>query len=115
VKTYRVRLSDQATADLGRIFEDILPAACEHIARDFVGRLYEACLKLDTFPERGTRRDEVRLGLRIIGYRRQASIAFVVGETDVYILRVFRRGEDVEARLAETSDFDEPESWPTEP
>jgi toxin ParE1/3/4 len=43
----------------------------------------------------------VRPGLRIIGYRRQASIAFVVSDAEVLILRVFRRGADTEALLGE--------------
>jgi toxin ParE1/3/4 len=104
VKSYRVRFSDEALADLGRIFTDLLPVAGERVARDFVGRLEGACLKLSTFPERGSIRSHVRPGLRLIGYRRQASIAFVVADTDVLILRVFRRGADTEALLIEGSE-----------
>jgi hypothetical protein len=43
----------------------------------------------------------VRPGLRLVGYRRQASIAFVVTEAEVLVLRVFRRGANTEALLAE--------------
>lgn len=105
MKLYRVRFADEAAADLGRIFEEILPKAGERIARDFVGRLREACLSLEGFPERGSLRDEVRPGLRIVGYRRQASIAFFVFEAEVVILRVFRRGADIEAQMASSSEF----------
>ena len=66
-----------------------------------MGRLEAACLHLATFPERGSLRSLVRPGLRIFGYRRQVSIAFVVTEADVLILRVLRRGADTEALLVE--------------
>lgn len=101
MKSYQVRFADEALADLGRIFAELLPVAGERVARDFVGRLEAACLKLSTFPERGSIRSHVRPGLRMIGYRRQASIAFVVTDAEVLILRVFRRGADTEALLAE--------------
>jgi toxin ParE1/3/4 len=104
VKTYEVRFAVEALADLARIFTDLLPVAGEPLARDFVGRLEDACLKLATFPERGNLRAGIRPGLRIIGYRRQASIAFVVTDAEVLILRVFRRGADTETLLAKDAE-----------
>ncbi|MGL4637115.1 MAG: type II toxin-antitoxin system RelE/ParE family toxin [Beijerinckiaceae bacterium] len=101
MKSCQVRFADEAIDDLGHIFATLLPVAGERVARDFVGRLEAACLSLATFPERGSLRDHVRPGLRIIGYRRQASIAFVVTDAEVLILRVFGRGQDVEAELQE--------------
>jgi toxin ParE1/3/4 len=106
VKLYPVRFADEAIDDLARIFAGLLPIAGERIARDFVGRLEAACLKLATVPERGSLGDHVRPGLRIIGYRRQASIAFVVTEAEVSILRIFRRGANTEALLAEGGEFE---------
>lgn len=99
MKRFRVRFSDEALADLAAMFEGLLPLAGEQVARGFVGRLQAACLKLDAFPERGRLRNETRPGLRIIGYRRQASIAFAVAGEEVVILRVLRRGADIEAAL----------------
>ena len=104
MKLHSVRFSDEALADLGHIFDELLPAAGERIARDFVQRLEAACLNLASFPERGSLRSHVRPGLRIVGYRRQASFAFVVTEADVLVLRVFRRGQDVEGQLGDESD-----------
>ncbi len=101
MKPYEVRFSEEALADLGKIFNDLLPVAGERVAREFVGRLEAACLKLGTFPERGSVRSHIRPGLRLIGYRRQASIAYVMVESDVLILRLFRRGADTEAILSE--------------
>lgn len=104
MKPYQVRFADEAIADLARIFSDLLPVAGEMIARGFIERLEGACLRLATFPERGSLRDEIRPGLRIIGHRRQASIAFVVTDAEVLILRVLRRGADTEALLAEADE-----------
>lgn len=101
MKFYQVRFADDALDDLVRIFADLLPVAGERVARDFVGRLETACLNLATFPARGSLRSHVRPGLRILGYRHQVSIAFVVTETEVLILGIFRRGADTEALLAE--------------
>lgn len=105
MKSYQVRFADEALADLGSIFTELLPVAGERVARDFAGRLEAACLRLGTFPERGSLRSNVRPGLRLIGYRHQASIAFVVTEAEVLILRVFRRGANTEALLALDDEF----------
>lgn len=96
-----VRFAEQAVRDLQEIFDYLRPVAGERIASDHVARLYAYCLSFETFPERGTRRDDLRPGLRFIGYRRQATIAFAVIEETVTILRVFSRGRDVEALIAE--------------
>lgn len=68
MKTYQVRFAEEALADLARNFAGLLPIAGEPLARDFVGRLENACLKLVTFPGRGSLRAGKRSGLRIIGY-----------------------------------------------
>lgn len=95
----RVGFSEQAIADLQSIYDYIAPRGGQRIARDYVARLYAYCLDFQVFPERGVRRDDLRPGLRLIGYRRQATIAFAVLDNDVTILRVFQRGRDIEALL----------------
>lgn len=99
MKSYTVRFAPEAIEDLGRIFATLLPVAGERVARDFVTRLQAACLGLSSAPERGSLRNHVRPGLRVVGYRRQASIAFVVTDSDVLILRVLRRGADTDTLL----------------
>lgn len=54
-----------------------------------------ACLGLAEFPERGTRRDEVRPGLRTLGFRRRVTIAFQVTPTRVVVVRVLYAGRDL--------------------
>jgi toxin ParE1/3/4 len=43
-------------------------------------------MALATFPERGTRRDDILPGLRTIGFERRATIAFRVLKTRVEIV-----------------------------
>jgi len=52
-------------------------------------------MSLQTYPERGTVRDRVLPGLRIIGFERNASIAFRVVGDSVEILRILRRGRNI--------------------
>lgn len=96
-----VRFSEQAVRDLQEIFDYLRPVAGERIAGEHVAKLYAHCLSFETFPERGTRRDDLRPGLRFTGYRRQATIAFAVTDETVTILRVFSRGRNAEALIAE--------------
>ena len=52
-------------------------------------------MSFETFPLRGARRDDLHPGLRIVGYRRKASIAFQVKDGLVTIVRVFHGGQDI--------------------
>jgi len=40
-------------------------------------------------------------GLRVVGFRRRATIAFMVQDTQIVILRILYRGRDTSAALAE--------------
>lgn len=53
-------------------------------------------------PHRGTRRDDLRAGLRIVPFRKRTAIAFVVDDAPgiVTVLRVFYGGQDYETVLA---------------
>ncbi|MBB5551179.1 plasmid stabilization system protein ParE [Rhizobium lentis] len=44
-------------------------------------------------PERGSLRDHVRPGLRIVGFERRVSVAFVVEPTEVIIIRILYAGQ----------------------
>ena len=48
------------------------------------------------FPDRGTRRDDLRPGLRVLGFERRAVIAFQITATTVTILRILYGGRDLE-------------------
>lgn len=92
---YRIIYHPQAEAELDRLYADIAEAAGSTIAGSFVGGLIDLIEGLETFPERGTVRESPVTGLRIIGYRRSASVAFTVRGDDVFILGVFARGRDI--------------------
>jgi toxin ParE1/3/4 len=62
----------------------------------YVERLEIWCLGFDLASERGHSRDDVRPGLRIIGFERRATIAFAVEADRVTILRLFHGGQDWE-------------------
>ncbi len=100
---YRVVFSPEAIQDLNDLHAYILSEAGPWRAREYVSKLYDYCLSFETFPQRGTRRDDLSPGLRIVGYHRRATIAFRIDGEEVTILRLFHRGRDV-ALSAEAAD-----------
>ena len=94
-----VRFSPEAISDIARIYDYIASLSNEDIAAAYVARIYRYCLSLETFPERGVRRDDIWQGLRIVGFERKATIALEVTTDDVRIIRVFGRGRDVEGEF----------------
>lgn len=91
-----VRFSPEAVDDLARIHDHIAMQAGERIAAAYIGRIYQHCLGLGTFPERGTRRDDIWPGLRLAGFERRVTIAIEVTDVEIRIIRLFGRGQDVE-------------------
>ena len=92
---HRVVLREAALTDLQGIYDRIAEAAGHDRAYAYVGRIETACRKLATFPARGTVREQIHPELRIIGFERSASIAFVVRDQVVDILRILPRGSDL--------------------
>ena len=69
-------------------------------AETYTDGIIQYCQDLAVFPLRGTARDDIRPGLRTIGYKRRVVIAFtVLGET-VAILGLYYGGRDYERDLA---------------
>ena len=56
-------------------------------------------MALASFPERGTRRDDILPGLRTIGFEHRASIAFRVTGEQVEIMAIAYAGRAFEADL----------------
>lgn len=94
-----VVFSPEAAADLVNLYDRIVHAAGGHVALGYLDRIERFCLGLDLASERGHRRDDIRPGLRIVGFEKRVTVAFVVGETEVTILRLFLKGRDWEADL----------------
>lgn len=99
MKRYEVRLQPQARPDLLALYDYIADAAGTGVAETYIGRIETACLSLETFPGRGARRDDIRPGLRTMGFERRATIAFIVESQHVVIVRIFYGGRDFERAL----------------
>ncbi len=89
----------EALEDLLSLHLYIAEESGARIAGGYVQRIQDACLALTTFPSRGTRRDDLFPGLRTIGFERRATIAFLVHEDRVEIVRIFYGGRDLERLL----------------
>ncbi|SIT54460.1 putative plasmid stabilization protein [Mesorhizobium prunaredense] len=95
--THQVVFSAAAEKDVAELLAYLVPEAGERTARAWVDRLIVYCEGFATFPERGTRRDDIAPGLRTIGYRRRATIAFRGDGNVVVILRMLHGGRALEA------------------
>lgn len=93
---HRVVYHTEAEIELDRLYADISAKAGFRIAGEFVDGILTFIDALNTFPERGTVRESRIQGLRIIGYRRNISVAFAVRGDVVLILGVFARGKHID-------------------
>lgn len=99
--TYKVSFSARAEQQLDDLLELIASQSGLERAEKFVGSIVAYCLGFNIFPERGTRRDDVRPGMRIVGFRRLASIVFTVEDDNVVFLSIYYGGQDFDADLQE--------------
>ncbi len=95
--TVEVRFRPAALADLFGLHAYIAERSGPKRAAAYISQLEAACLMLGDFPERGTRRDDLRPGLRTLGFRRQASILFRIDARGVEIGRILYGGRDLAA------------------
>jgi toxin ParE1/3/4 len=98
----RRRLVFRATArtDLKNIYDYIEERSPRNAAR-YVDRIESYCVRLADFPERGTRRDDLSPGIRIIGIENRVGIAFFAFDDRVEIVRVLYGGRDIESAIEE--------------
>ena len=94
---YPVRLTDRAEADLRDIHTYLTNVASPQTARGYVDRIISFLDGLEQFPLRGSVHAEMRAGLRVIGFERRVSIAFVVSGDVVVILRILYGGRALSA------------------
>ena len=94
MKPRTVVYAPEAAQDLLGLFDHIADAASPSIAAGYLGRIRVWLEGFSTASERGTRRDDVRPGLRIIGFERRLTVAFTVNEDSVVIQRVFSGGQN---------------------
>ena len=99
----RVVFHDDAKRDLGNLSDWVAERASVRTARGYAARIRRYCERFDVFSERGTRRDDLRPGIRTIGFERRVTIVFTVTPDEVVILRLFYGGRDVEAEAIRRS------------
>jgi len=93
-----VKFSEQAKTQLRELRRYIArQSGYPERATAYVKRIVGFCRTLDSFPERGTRCDDIFSGLRLIGFEGRVMIAFVVMETEVVIEGIFYGGQNIEA------------------
>jgi toxin ParE1/3/4 len=86
-----------AARQVESLHEYISTHSSEKRADDYVGRIVTFCQRLTAFPLRGTRRDDLLPGLRVIGFERRASIVFVVTDSAILVEGIFYAGREFEA------------------
>jgi toxin ParE1/3/4 len=96
MKKPKVSFRPLAEGDLFDLYSHIANQVGHEIAESYIDRIESACMGLETLPERGMRRDDIRPGLRIVGFERRATIVFHVLKAEVVVVRIFYGGQDYE-------------------
>lgn len=94
-----VAIAPEAERDLFALYDRIADAASPAVAIGYLGRVRTWLETFETASERGTRRDDIRPGLRTVGFERRLTVAFTVADDRVVIVRVFYGGQDWGAAL----------------
>lgn len=100
MKERNVILSPEARDDLIALYDWIAAAAHPVTALGYIERIEAFLRGLRIGSERGTRRDDIRAGLRIVSFERRVTVAFTVDAASVVILRIFCAGRNWEAVMA---------------
>ncbi|SFB04801.1 toxin ParE1/3/4 [Rhizobium sp. NFR07] len=93
---YEVVFSPRAITDLDDLFVYLAAEMGASAARGYIGKIRKYCVGFGTFPNRGMQRDDIRPGIRLVGYRYRATIAFAIERRTVTILRIYHKGRDVD-------------------
>lgn len=96
---YTVTFTPEAEEQLAALYRYIAAAASPVVAERYTSAIITHCEGMHTVPNRGTRRDDVRPGLRITNYKRRTVIAFAVDDAAlrVTIIGIYYGGQDYEA------------------
>lgn len=101
MKSHTVRLRPAAARHLTQIETRIGEEATPEIAERYVEEILKRCYSLDRFPHRGTPRDDLRPGLRTLPFKGTVVIVFAVEGSEVAVLGVSWRGQDLARILDE--------------
>lgn len=96
---WSVVFSPEAKDDLISLFDWIARSSGPEVAGGYIDRIEAFCVGLGRSPHRGHLRRDIRENLRIIGFERRVSIAFMVEPDQVVILRLAYGGRNWEAEF----------------
>lgn len=102
---YTVVFTPEAEEQLAAIYRYIAAKASPETAERYTSAIVSYCEGMQLVPHRGTRRDDIRSGLRITNYKKRSMIAFAMDAEQVSIIGVFYGGQDYETALE--SDLDD--------
>lgn len=94
-------LSPEAEIDLLVLYDWIAENASPVTALGYIERLTNYVRGFDCASERGTLRNDIREGLRTIGFERRVTIAFIVTESQVIVLGFYYGGQNWQDTLSE--------------
>lgn len=92
---FEVKLTDQAFDDLIVVRRWVAVRADDDTARAFTVRIEAKMATLESFPERGTPRPEIRADVRSISFERNFIIVYHVETQSVWIDRVVSGRRDL--------------------
>ena len=95
MKVWRLVFSRRANADFDAIYDWVADNSSTATAARYTARLRSFCTRLKTYPKRGEVHDDLRPGIRLIGFEKSVTVAFVVDDEheEVRILRLLYRGQ----------------------
>jgi len=96
---YTVIFTPEAEEQIAELYRYIAGNSSSEIAARYTEDLVQYCETFETFPQRGSKRDDILPGLRTVGYRRRVLIAFSVHVNEVVIIGIFYGGQDFETAL----------------
>jgi len=94
-------LSPEAETDLVALYDWIAERASPDTALGYIDRLESYIRGFDYASERGTLRNDIREGLRTVGFERRVTIAFNVTAQEVIVLGLFYGGQNWQEALSE--------------
>lgn len=99
--TFSVAFTPEAEEQIVSLYRYIAAAGSPESAARYTDSIVAFCEELTAFPHRGRPRDDIRRGLRTIGFRRRVVVAFALNGPVVLIVGVFYGGQDYAALLTE--------------
>jgi toxin ParE1/3/4 len=85
----------KARKDVLDLYDYIAEQGHPVAASGYIARIERWCQTLGTFPKGGTARDDIRPGLRVVGFERRVLIGFQISGNAVFILRVLYGGRNI--------------------